>query len=324
MQHVGDVDVAALLQWPMHDDALLELLPTFVLVAGTHSISATARALRVPRSTVTRRIHRMEALLGVPLVERSQREVRLTSAGTELASGARDALRGIQTLRERVTSSAGEVRGTLRLASPPGIAGSLVGPFLRQLLESHPGLSVDFAVLDRNVLVADDDFDVVLIQGRIAPTRWIRRSLPTMTLGAFAHEGYLARRGVPRRVEDLARHDLLALTTSGARWPRRAGGTFPITPRLVTNDFTALGESVRAGSGIALYPAHLANGPAGVSLAPVLSDAVGTTVELTALYLPERRSSPLVLALLAVVDAFVAVHTPPERAPTSKRPRASR
>ncbi len=289
------------------DDILAEL-PTLVRLARTGSVTRTARELGVPRSTISRRLARLEAAMGVTLAERTTRSFRLTEEGQQLAAGATKVLAELTTLRERVEQAAGSVRGWLRVCTPPGLGGPLLGRFLAVLYERHPDLRVELTVREHLPHLLDEPFDVVFALGALDDAPWVRHRVGQIWYLLVAHPDYLAARGRPSRVEDLAEHTLLAVRSggmSGDRWPTLAGGELDLRPHLVSSDLGAVASAASAGIGIALLPVHLAaEGLASGRLEAVLAGDVGLMLDIVLLYPAERRDSPLIRALLESVDAF--------------------
>jgi DNA-binding transcriptional LysR family regulator len=288
-------------------DELLPLLPTLVTLARTGSVSQSAKVLGVPRSTVSRRLSRIEAVVGLRVAERSTHRFVLTDAGRQLVDGAVEALATMETAHEKVMAKRGEIRGVLRVAMPAGMSGAFIGWFLAFLHDQHPLVDVDLTVTDRRTLRPEEGFDLVLVMGQPEPSAWLRKRLARTELVAVASPAYLERAGTPRRADDLAQHSLLSISVPGATptWPRSRGGELPIRARLATNDLSALRETAVAGMGIALVPVHVVVGElASGALVRVLPALVGQAVDIFALYLPERRTSPVLKAVLAAVAEF--------------------
>lgn len=288
-------------------DELLPLLPTVVSLARTGSVSQSARDLGVPRSTVSRRLARVEQVLGLKVAERNTHRFVLTANGRRLVDGAVGALAQLETVRDAMLAAAGEVRGVLRVAMPAGVSGAFIGGFLSFLHERHPRIEVALTVTDRHAPRLEEGFDIVLVMGAPEPSPWLRRRIAEAELVAVASPEYLARQGTPAGIEALPEHLLL---TSAPVWPKLKGGTFAVAPRLVTNDLSALREAALAGMGIALLPFHVVLGEVGEGrLVQVLAKQVGQTIDVFALYLPERRASPVLKAVLAAVMEFAGVQT---------------
>ncbi len=289
----------------LHERTLLDVLPTFVALARTGSIQETARRLGVPRSTVSRRLARLEEALGVKLAERTNRSFRLTPAGALLAREGSEVLARGRTLAERVRELGGALSGSLRVSAPPGLAGPFLARFLERFTTDFPALRVAFLVRDRVPHLIDEGFDLAFAMGPLPDLPWVRHRLaPSWYLLVARPERVVCE------LEDLGSVPLLYGRLPGQNAPALPlcdGGSIPVEPTLLTNDPQLVRHAVLAGRGIALLPYHLvAEDLAAGRLVPVLTDCVGARVDVVALFTPERRSSPLLRALLSTMDRFVA------------------
>src|SRR5690606_6159591 len=149
-----------------------------------------------------------------------------------------------------------EVRGVLRVALPPGVAGAFLGWFLAYLHAEHPGIDVELVVTEKPPRGLDEGFDIVLVMGTPEPSPWLRRKLTSVDIIAVASSSYLGEHAAPARAEELSQHTLLTWLTPGQSptWPRWKGNAVPIKPKVVTNDLSMLREMALAGVGIAMLP----------------------------------------------------------------------
>jgi DNA-binding transcriptional LysR family regulator len=298
---------------PSMDDLLAEL-PTLVHLARTGSISRTARDLGVPRSTVSRRVARLESALGLPLAERTTRHFRLTPAGATLVDGAGRLLSELRSLQEQVQAQAGLVQGRLRIATPPGVGGPFLVPFLHGFQTAFPAVEVELVVTEHRPHLLEEGFDLVLTTGEHEDAPWVRHLLGESAVLLVATPRYLQGHGTPARADELAHHALLAPRLDGVApraWPRHGAPPLPVSPRLVTNDLATLRGAVLDHMGVALFPVHLlVHDLAAGAVVPVLPAEVGGPLRIWALFTPERRQSPLVRALLDSVSTYAAAQAP--------------
>ncbi len=292
---------------PRWMDELLPLLPTLISLARTGSVSQTARSLGVPRSTVSRRLVRIEAVVGFQVAERTNHRFALTGAGRRLVDGAVEAIARLETVHDQARVRDGQVCGLLRVAMPAGATGSFGSWFFAFLNARHPLIEIEVTVTDRRALRLEEGFDLVMVLGMPPPSSWMRRRLSDSVLLAVASPRYLKRKGTPTTIDDLHEHLLLVHASAGVTpaWPRLCGGEFPVRPHLVANDLSVLRDTAVSGLGIALVPIHIALAElAAGALVHVLPTLVGQVLEISALYLPERRESPVLRAVLAAISDF--------------------
>jgi len=291
---------------PMVMEELLPLLPTLVSVARIGSVSQSARVLGVPRSTVSRRLARIESVVGFAIVERSSRKFLLTRSGRRLVDGAVEALARLETVNEQARAEDSDVSGVLKIAIPVGIAGAFGGWFFALLNARLPLVKIELTVTDHRTFRLEEGRDLVLVLGTPQPSQWLRRRVGDTEMLAVASPRYLEHKGNPTTIEALGEHLLLTWSDLGApSWPRLGGGDFPVQPCFSTNDFAMLRDLATAGIGIGLVPWHLVvTDLAKGTLVRVLPTLVGQLIEIYALYVPERRASPVLKAVLAVVADF--------------------
>jgi DNA-binding transcriptional LysR family regulator len=295
--------VNAKLEPDLNDIALL------VRVVQTHSFSAAARERGVPVSTVSRRIARLESSLGTRLLERTTRRLRLTDAGRAYFAHAERAVDDLAQGTDRVRELQKEPRGRVRVTAPIALSAA-VASVICSYLARHPGVSIDLELDDRRVDLLAEGFDIAVVPGRVDTGDFVARELWRSSRKLLlASPRYLAARGAPRRVEDLARHDCIATRASDgiATWTlvhasRRRRLTF--APRFYVSEFSAAHRATLAGLGIALLPEVLcARDLAHKRLVRVLDGYEGEAGGVSLLY---RARRPLTAAVRTCVDHFLS------------------
>lgn len=197
----------------------------------------------------------MEGRLGVRLIERSTRQVRLTHAGAQLVERLCTALALISEAQQEASLEAVEVRGTLRLALPATMGRLWLAPMLPDFLRNHPHVSLVADFSDRFVDIIAEGFDAAIRIGELNDNRLIARKLSDHRRILCASPDYLARHGHPATPHELANHDCLRFTGfttfpewrlfNGARQERVA-----VKGALTSNDGESLLAAAREGLGI--------------------------------------------------------------------------
>ena len=250
----------ATLRFVQEDPLDLTSLSLFVRVAERRSFGAAARASGIQTSSVSRRLAALEARLGVRLLDRDARHVRLTDAGARLLPRAQSVLAELREAESEASLSGVSPRGLLKVSAPSDLGSLLIAPLLGPLLARHRELRVDLSVTDRVVDLASEGVDVAIRVAHKPRGERVFRKIAEVRMVVCGAPSYLARRGVPRTPADLADHDLLALrgVPVDRQWgfAREAGVT--CHPRASFDSALAMLEAIRAGAGLGNVPMSLA------------------------------------------------------------------
>lgn len=216
-------------------------LHVFLTVARKTSFAAAAEELRTSTAYVSKRVRVLESVLGVKLLHRTTRRVSVTLEGEHVFHWAQRVLDDVDQLMQEVAVTKRSPRGLLRVSSSFGFGRNIVGPMVWRLAERYPDLQVRLEVFDRIVDVASEGFDLdVRVGDDIAPHLIARRLADNFRVLCAAPD-YLARRGKPRTLDELAHHDCLTIKERDhpfGVWRLRAGAqehTAKVTGPLSTN-----------------------------------------------------------------------------------------
>lgn len=193
-------------------------LRAFVRIAELGSLSAAARSLNSPKSTISRLLVRLEDGVGAVLIERSTRHLRLTDAGHLLLRHARRILDDVDEAENAVGGMVGIPSGMLRVSAGFTFAAGPLAPILPLFLAKYPDVNIVLSVDNRNIDLLREDIDVVIRIGPLPDSELIARRLATFALWPCASPAYLARRGTPAEVADLAQHTLIAHVERNETW----------------------------------------------------------------------------------------------------------
>lgn len=234
-----------------HIDELAALLA----LARQGSFVKAGRKLQRHPTIISKRVAALERRLGVRLVERTTRSVRLTQAGERLAEQVGLANELISQAEEEASLGASEPRGLLRLALPAAMGRMWIAPLLHQFLQQYPQIEIDVNFDERFIDLVSEGTDVAIRIGTLNDSRLIARKLADHQRVLCASSGYLAEFGRPETPSDLARHNCLVFSgfRSFPEWHLSDGSRIEkVTARgsFRSNDSPALLEAARAGVGI--------------------------------------------------------------------------
>lgn len=230
-------------------------MEVFVQVVQRGGFSSAARSIGMTPSAVSKLVARLEARLGTRLVNRSTRVFKLTSEGCIFFERATRILADIADA-ERIASAGEEPSGRLRLSTSASYGTHVLAAILPEFMRRYPGITVDIIQSDRVVDLLEDRMDVAVRAGPLKSSSLVARKLGDTAMTIVAAPSYADRRGLPRTIEDLERHDTVGLgyTRAMAGWPLTSeGGTIfmPVAGRVHANDGEALRQLVLGGCGIA-------------------------------------------------------------------------
>src|SRR5580692_6058493 len=235
----------------------LNALVVFAKVVEAKSFSEAARRLGMPVSTVSRRVAELEDQLGVRLLDRSTRNLRLTDLGSEVLEHAQRSAEAGEAVQNIVSNRQSSVSGTLRLSAPPNISDTLLSPLVAGFQASHPNVRVQILIAERYVDHIGDGVDIVFRLGALKDSSLVARRILTFRHQLVASPNYLKNNKPPERPADLIDHRPIAFSywRPESRWTfTHVNGkdeeTLTFQPHLSMNDFEGLTSALLAGGGI--------------------------------------------------------------------------
>lgn len=289
-------------------------MQVFLRVVETGSFSEAARHMRMTPSTVSKLVARIEARLGVRLLERSTRRLSLTGEGRIYYDRSQSLLAELDAVERDLSRGVASIAGTVRVTASVGFGMVAVEPLLPAFWQEFPNIIVDLSISDEIVDLYLDRTDVAIRVGTLASSSLTARKLGTAPRKIVASPDYLRRHGTPNSIDDLARHACLGFNfrRSAPVWPLRDSGR--IVDRSLSGPLLANnGETVRrmalAGMGLArMGEFHIREDLRSGALVEVLTNAVeGDSEDVHALFLGGERMPHR-------VRAFLDFMTPPLRA----------
>lgn len=239
----------------------LNALVVFAHVVESNSFSGAARTLKMPTSTVSRRLAELEDQLGVRLIERSTRKLRLTDAGSEFLEQARRSVELSDAVNNVASNLSSHVSGTLRLASPPSISDTLLAPIVGAFQETYPEVRVQIFITDRIVDHVSEGIDLTFRVGDLEDSSLIARRILKYRHQLVASPAYIKTHKPPKNPKDLLNHRLLAFSfwKPKCRWAfvhvnGKDKETLTFQPYFSMNDYAGLAEALLAGAGIGDLP----------------------------------------------------------------------
>lgn len=233
------------------------------VIAQCASFTVAAQRLGLSKAAVSQRMADLERAVGVPLLARTTRSVRLTDAGKRLVDETAASFAQIELSLHAVRDLADRPQGLVRVTAPVALGRQQLAPQLEGFLRAWPGIRVELDLSDRLANLAHEGYDLAVRHTSAPPDSHVAWKLCASRTLLVAAPGYLARRGTPTHPDELAAHDCLAYLRPGAavwRFEGRARRSEPqrvsvtVGGALRANNSEVLREAALAGLGLALLP----------------------------------------------------------------------
>jgi DNA-binding transcriptional LysR family regulator len=255
-------------------------LDILLMVVDSGGFSAAADALNIQVARVSRAVSKIEQQLGVTILNRTTRRVELTDEGRQFVESVRGGLQQLQRAEDELVRRGELPQGRLRVdAASPFVFNQLV-PLMKDFRAAYPDIELALTSNEGYVDLLEKRTDVAIRIGKLADSTLHARPLGKSALHIVASAEYLARRGVPQKVSDLACHELLGFTEPKIlnHWPLK--GYYVITPTISTSNGETLRQLALAGNGIACLSGFMINDDLVAGrLVPILQSEKFTHIE---------------------------------------------
>lgn len=236
----------------------LNALQIFAHVAEAGSFTSAAKRLRLPLSTVSRKVAILEKDMNARLLERSTRNLRLTDIGRDIFVQSQALLEVSRSVEDTLSKQSSIVTGKLRVSAPPSLFGTLLGPLFVSFQATFPDIQIELFITNRFMDPIAQDIDAVFRVGPLSDSNLVAKRLLTYRHQLLASPTYLAQSAPINKPEDLLRHRLLTFLHEGPiKWHLRSKTkeqTIKLIPHFSTNDYEGLESLLIAGSGVGELP----------------------------------------------------------------------
>ena len=231
-------------------------ISTFVDVVAKGSLSAAARAEGIAPAMIGRRLDALEERLGVKLLQRTTRKIALTHEGTAFLEDCQRILAELEDAETAVSERSARASGHLLISAPAGFGRQHVAPLLPSFLAEHREVTLTLSLNDRVVDLIGEGIDVAIRIASLSDSNLIGVKLADNKRVIVASPAYLKRHGTPRSLDELAKHNCLAISSDGSQrgWTFRQNGknvTLKVAGNMVCNDGEVLHDWALSGKGLA-------------------------------------------------------------------------
>lgn len=242
-------------------NAMLDLneVRMFVQVVRATSFAEASRRLNVPPNTLSRRVRQLEATLDTRLMQRSTRKLNLTAAGHAFFERCASAVDGVMEAGKELAYGSSKPSGTVRVAAPADFLDLFHIEWVADFLTRYSQVRLEFVLDDARADLIEEGIDVAFRGGPARDSRSAYRQLGPQSLNLVASPAYVAARGTPQSLQELARHDCLTVAkrhgpTSWTLHGPKGAEEVRITGRFSANSSRLLLKACAAGLGIAMLP----------------------------------------------------------------------
>lgn len=236
----------------------LELMGLFATVVEQGSFTRAAELMGMPKSSVSQKISRLEAQLGVRLLQRTTRRLSLTPQGEVYV----EHCQGLLTLARSANLAMARLRsapaGRVRITAPEATGTLLLGRILAEFRALYPEVVLELTLSDEQLDLVGEGYDLALRAAPLKDSSLICRRIGQVPRHLVAAPAYLAAHGMPQQLSDLGRYACLVHSALPV-WPLQEGGWRP-QGACISNSLLALRELAINEGGIALLPHHVCEG----------------------------------------------------------------
>jgi DNA-binding transcriptional LysR family regulator len=237
------------------------LVRSFLTVLDHGSLLGAARHLKMSQPTLGRHIAELESQLGVVLFERTGRGLVPTATALQLADAARGMEAGALLLERTLSGVQTQSSGIVRITASVPVAVTLLPPLLAGMRQALPDIQVELVSSNQVSNLLRREADIAVRMVRPDQSSLIAKKIGDVSLGAYAHRSYLARRGPLRKATDLLQHELIGSDADTAILQGFQAMGYPVTRdafALRSDDFIVQWQAVRAGLGVGFCADYMA------------------------------------------------------------------
>lgn len=276
----------------------------FVRVVQAGSFSKAAQRLGMPVSTVSRRVAELEDELGVSLLFRTTRSLKITEAGQAYFEHGRNIAAEIEKAEGLASGLQSTPQGTLKITASTDFGNQFLGKIVCEFLKAHPRVRVDIELTERLVDLIDEGFDLGIRMGELNDSSHMARKIGMLYMQVYASPDFLKTFGEPKTPSELSKLECIQFTaeTPFDEWSLKNAKTeakIAVKGRVAANNMALIRDFALSGEGLALMPHFIcADEVKAGRLRVVLKDWVSNIGPIHVIYPAQRFLLPKIRAFV--------------------------
>jgi DNA-binding transcriptional LysR family regulator len=233
----------------------LNEMAIFAIVVSTGSFTKAAEKLKLPKSTVSRKVSQLEKRVGVRLINRTTRNLKPTETGKLYFSQCQKMLEQAEEADRIVNNMQSEPSGLLRISTPLSFGTPFFIGVIKQFLDKYPKVNVEIISDNKQIDMLEQEVDIAFRVGPLSDSSLIARNIGTARLSLCATQAYIDKYGEPKTIQDLEAHTCISHPVSPWIFQTSNGKVdFEPKSRMIANDMEMIRKMVREGFGIGAVP----------------------------------------------------------------------
>lgn len=233
----------------------LESMSIFVAAVEAGSLSAAARQLGIPLTTVSRNVSELEAHLKTRLLNRSSRKLTLTDAGRSYVTACKQVIEYVSEAERGASGEYSAPKGNLNITAPIVFGRTHIVPVVAEFLRAYPDIDIRMILADGVANLLEERVDLAVRIASLPDSSLVATRVGSIRRVVCGSPAYFAERGIPAKPDDLGRHD--CVTRDGQSFENswtfgagKSGIAVAIHARLIVNTAEAAIDAAIAGAGI--------------------------------------------------------------------------
>lgn len=274
----------------------------FIKVVQKGSFTGAARALEMPKSTVSTKVSSLEARMGVSLITRTTRKIRLTPAGEAFYLRSMKAIDEIMAAELAVRSENIIPQGRFRITAPVDVGNTILPHLAANFLKKFPGVELEIQLSDHLVNFLEEDIDLAIRAGDLKDSSLIAKKVGEVVFNLYASPKYLKVKGRPATLKDLNLYRCIIFKPHSNEWVltnRGRSSAVSLNDKMAVNNMSLARSMALEGVGIALLPSFLCEAEVkSKTLEQILPDWSTKVSPLYFVYPNQKYVSPIIRAFI--------------------------